>query len=255
VAETDPITERFRAARADPGLAVLEGLHAVKHALRFGAEPLELVASAAVDAERLAEELAPDVLDQVRAAERIPAAVFATLAPRPPDTGVIALAPRPAVSAGDVLAAPGPVVLLENPRNLANLGASVRVAAAADAGGVLVTGSHDPWHPEALRGSAGLHYALPVARLERLTALGGERPLVALDPGGEALGGEDPGGEPLPSDRLPPDAILAFGSERHGLSAELLARADARVRIPMRAGISSLNLATAVAAVLFARRL
>ena len=49
--------------------------------------------------------------------------------------------------------------------------------------------------------------------------------------------------------------MLAFGTERHGLSDELLARADARISIPMRAGVSSLNLATSVAAVLFAWRL
>jgi len=45
------------------------------------------------------------------------------------------------------------------------------------------------------------------------------------------------------------------GTERHGLSAALLARADARIAIPMRAGVSSLNLATSVSAVLFAWRL
>ena len=54
---------------------------------------------------------------------------------------------------------------------------------------------------------------------------------------------------------LPARAVLAFGTERHGLSAELLASADARIAIPMRAGVSSLNLATSVAAVLFAWRL
>ena len=42
--------------------------------------------------------------------------------------------------------------------------------------------------------------------------------------------------------------MLAFGTERDGLSDELLARADARVALPMRPGVSSLNLATAVAA-------
>ncbi len=71
------------------------------------------------------------------------------------------------------------------------------------------------------------------------------RPLLALDPDG---------GELDPS-TLDPDAILAFGTERDGLSEELLARADARISIPMRAGVSSLNLATSVAAVLFAWRL
>ena len=46
---------------------------------------------------------------------------------------------------------------------MGNMGACVRVAAAADAAGVLTTGDNDPWHPDALRGAAGLHYALPVA--------------------------------------------------------------------------------------------
>ncbi len=45
--------------------------------------------------------------------------------------------------------------------------------------------------------------------------------------------------------------VLAFGTERGGLSPALLARADRRVRIPMRPGVSSLNLATAVAVVLY----
>jgi TrmH family RNA methyltransferase len=71
------------------------------------------------------------------------------------------------------------------------------------------------------------------------------RPLLALDPDGE----------PLDPAALPARAVLAFGTERHGLSRELLDSADARVSIPMRAGVSSLNLATSVAAVLFAWRL
>ena len=64
----------------------------------------------------------------------------------------------------------------------------------------------------------------------------------------------DPEGEGLPQGGLPPRAVLAFGSERHGLSDELLARADGRIAIPMRAGVSSLNLATSVAVTLFTLR-
>jgi len=140
-------------------------------------------------------------------------------------------------------AAPAPLVLLEDPRTMGNMGACVRVAAAAEAAGVLTTGGNDPWHPDAIRGAAGLHFALPVAAVEALPA--SDRPLVAIDPDGEVRSPRE----------LPPRAILAFGTERHGLSAELLERADARLGIPMRPGVSSLNLATAVAAVLFAQRL
>lgn len=50
---------------------------------------------------------------------------------------------------------------------------------------------------------------------------------------------------------LPDDALLAFGSERHGLSAELRARADTLLALPMRPQVSSYNLATSVAMALF----
>src|SRR6201999_3059515 len=86
-----------------------------------------------------------------------------------------------------------------------------------------------------------LHYALPaVAAVERAPRVEG-RPLLALDPEGDVI---DPGA-------IPPRAVLAFGTERHGLSDELLAEADGRIALPMRDGVSSLNLATSVAAVLY----
>jgi len=222
-------------ARREPGLVVLEGFHAVKHALRFGAELLAAWTSDAAALEDLRARLAPDVALE---ATEIDANDLAAVVPR---AQVLAVARRPRQADPDtLLAAPGPapVVLLEDPRHLGNLGACVRVAAGAAAAGVLVTGGLDPWHPDALRGSAGLHFALPVHRLRAVRT--GDRPLVALDPAGERLGGA-----------LPARAVLAFGTERDGLSADLLRRADARLALPMRAGVSSLNLATAVAAVLY----
>ena len=69
-----------------------------------------------------------------------------------------------------------------------------------------------------------------------------DRPLVAIDPEGDRGG----------LHAIPPGAVLAFGTERHGLTSETLERAQMRVRIPMRPGVSSLNLATAVAIVLYA---
>jgi TrmH family RNA methyltransferase len=243
---TDALIRRYRAARRDRELALLEGFHALKHALRFGAELEQAVASDPAELDRLAAELAPDLAGSL--AERVTTVapeVLGQMVPHAPRTGVVAIARRPRVDLAQTLAdlRPAPLVLLEDPRTMGNMGACVRVAAAADAAGVLTTGDNDPWHPEALRGAAGLHFALPVARLDELPA--GDRPLVAIDPEGESL------------DRatLAPRSILAFGTERYGLSAPLLERADARLAIPMREGVSSLNLATAVAAVLFSQRL
>jgi TrmH family RNA methyltransferase len=225
--------ERFRTARRDPGVVLLEGLHAIKHALRFGADLLEIVADDVEAVGALASSLAPDVADELRRRARQVDWV----------EGVAAIARRPVVDVAAALSRPGPVVLLEDPRNLGNLGACVRVAAACDIAAVLTTGRSDPWLPDAIRGAAGLQFALPVARVEALPE--SERPLIAIDPSGDEI---------VPA-RLPPHAVLAFGTERHGLSDDLLTRADSCLRIPMRPGVSSLNLATSVAAVLYARRL
>ncbi len=238
---------RFGRARRDPALAVLEGFHPVKHALRFGASLELLVTSDAEELRELADALAPELVPRLAAAQVLDREVFEQLSPLAPSTSVMAIAERPRTTVPQLLASPhpAPVILLEDPRDLGNMGACVRVAAAADAAGVLTTGTHDPWHPDALRGAAGLHFALPVTRLESLREIeDGQRPLLALDPEGA----------PLQAASLPPHSVLAFGTERHGLSEELTARAEQLIRIPMRDGVSSLNLATAVAAVLFSWR-
>jgi TrmH family RNA methyltransferase len=221
---------------------VLEGFHALKHAVRFGAR-IEIACTpdhAALLG--LASELAPDVRDRLRDIVRaVSPATFAELTPVPPATGVLAIAVRPEVDAATVLSGsgPAPIVLLEHPSHPGNLGAVVRVAAAAGAAAVLTTGARDPWQPAALRGAAGLHFALPVMKIEALPET--ERPLLAIDPEGE----------PLTAALIEDRAILAFGSERRGLGPALLARAERRLAIPMREGVSSLNLACAVAVVLY----
>jgi TrmH family RNA methyltransferase len=204
----------------------LQGLHPLKHALRFGADVERAVAADPARVVALARELAPDVAGQIAALLQ-PGATG--------DFDVLAWARRPPERAlGDA-----PVVLLDGPRHLGNVGAAIRVAAAAGAGGVLVRGEADPWHPAAVRGAAGLQFALPVARVAEPPP---DRPLVAVDPGGEPL------------TEAPPRAVLAFGAERHGLSAALRERAELTIALPMAPGVSSLNLATAVAAVLYVLR-
>ena len=247
------LIDRFRQARRDTALVVMDGLHAVKHGLRFGAETLEIVSPDVDAALRLADEVAPDVGPRLAVGlAQVSEDDFQRLSPVPPATGVIAIARRPTVSTADVLGGPSdlPVVLLENPRNPFNIGAVVRVAAAAGAAGVLVTGQQDPWHPAAIVSAAGLQFALPVARADGLPGVGPEpvlsgavgRPVIAIDPQGE----------PMPWGDVPGGAVLAFGTERHGASSELLACASRRLSIPMTPGVSSLNLATSVAVTLYA---
>lgn len=236
--------ERFDSARTSPAHVVVEGVHAVKHALRFGARFTCLITAEAERVRAVVRDLAPDVEAQMLAlAEPVAAHVFERCVPVSQHLKIAGIAERPPYSLRGLAASSvaAPIVALEAPRFAGNLGAAIRVAAAAGAAGVVSMGGVDVWHAATVRGSAGLHFALPVAAASAadLPALG--RPIVTLDPDGV----------PLSSAELPPNALLAFGTERHGISAELAALADQSVSIPMRAGVSSLNLATAVAACLY----
>lgn len=243
---------------------MLEGFHPLKHAHRFGGTILETVTVDAAELARLTQSLAPDLAGVLeKGATVTPPRVFQRLAPVPPATGVIAIAQRPEAALPALLRRPGPApaILLENPRRHGNIGAAVRVAAAVGAAGLIATGKHDPWHPAALAGAAGLHFALPVVWAGELR-FGKDKDLESKpDPeGGAGRGGRplvavDPAGETLRPGLIPDRALLAFGAEREGISPGLLAAADCRIALPMQPGVSSLNLATAVAAVLYAWRL
>lgn len=233
------VLARLANARRGGRLAVLEGIHPLKHALRFDGEVAFALTPARDEVHRLLADLAPDLHAAVDdCLIEVDAPTWAQAAPHRLPAPVIAVAERRTATPPQVLAAPGVVVVLEQPRHLGNLGAAIRVAAAANAGGLLVLGDADPWAPTALRGAAGLQFALPVARASTLPDT--DRPLVALD--------DAPEGHFAP---LTPDTVLLVGTERGGLSDELRHRASATMRIPMRPGVASLNLATAVGIALY----
>ncbi len=237
---------RFRDARKDRELAVLEGFHPLKHALRCDAQILHVVTDDLEAVLALSRQFSPDLTDTMeRSIIVVSEELFRQLFRAARRTDVLGIAQRQIVSAESVLMQrrDAPMVLLEEPTHHGNVGAAIRVAASAGASAVVTTGRHDPWHADAIRGSAGLHYALPVAHSSSLGAYQG--PLVAFHPEGDTLR--------LGS--VPRDAILAFGSERRGLSDELLEMADHRIGIPMGPNVSSMNLASAVAVALYAWRL
>lgn len=236
---TEDAGELLRQAADSRELVLLEGAHAIKHALRFGADVRVIAAVDRAAALGLLGEIAPDVVTAAAPliAELPRSAVEAPRRPIP--TGVAAVATRPAQH----LPGDGTVVVLDHPRDLGNVGAVVRAAAAAGASAVLTCGPLDPWHPAALRGSAGLHFALPVIATD-LDAITG-RPCLGFDAGGDRF---DPAA-------LPAGTALVFGNERNGLGADARRRCDRLVSLPMRAGVSSLNLATSVAAALMSWRL
>ena len=98
--------DRILEARRAPDLAVLEGFHALKHALRFEAEILEVVAGDPEHLEQLATALAPDLEGR-----------FTDLATKEglPQDEVLTVARRPVFDLEPRSARPGPVVYWRRP--------------------------------------------------------------------------------------------------------------------------------------------
>lgn len=163
-----------------------------------------------------------------------------------------AMARLPLPDAGTLLAGADRVAVLENLVDHTNIGAIFRSVAALGMDAVLLSPScADPLYRRAVKVSMGAVFSVPYARLEPWpAALGVLRAaglrLLALSP--------DPAGVAL-HQLTPADTrrcALLLGSEGPGLSPAALAAADLRVRIPMAAGVDSLNAAAAAAVAAYA---
>jgi tRNA G18 (ribose-2'-O)-methylase SpoU len=162
--------------------------------------------------------------------------------------GCLALVERAAPSdAGTILDTARLVVVLEHVTDADNVGGVFRNAAALGADAVLLSpATCDPLYRKAVRTSMAAVLTVPYARLDpwpaqlaRLRDRGFT--LVALTPQ-EPADPLDAVAARLSDQRV---AIIA-GTEGSGLSDEAVRYADVRARIPMRAGVDSLNLSVAV---------
>jgi tRNA G18 (ribose-2'-O)-methylase SpoU len=146
------------------------------------------------------------------------------------------------------------VVVLEDVNNHTNVGAIVRSASALGVDALLLDpNSCDPLYRRSLRISMGEALSLPQARTEALPA--GLAPLraagftlVAMTPEAGAVDIAEVAG--ACHERL----ALLLGTEGAGLSPAVLAEADVRARIPLAAGVDSLNVAAAAAIAFYALR-
>lgn len=153
---------------------------------------------------------------------------------------------RPLPSPAQLLAAGRRLLAVEDSNNPTNLGAIARSAAGLGIDGLLLSpGCADPLYRRCVRVSMGAVLSLPYGRCSdwpgELIAPGFA--LLALTP--------DPDAEPLSQvvAGLPAEqrVILLLGAEGPGLSEPARRAAERSVRIPMRPGVDSLNVAAAAA--------
>ena len=169
--------------------------------------------------------------------------------------GAIAAMHRPRLPVlSEVLARARRVAVLEDVVDHTNLGAAFRSAAALGVDAVLVTPScADPLYRRSIRVSMGAVFQVPWTRIQpwprgidTLRAAGFTTAALGLGPDCislDELAARDVG-------RL----ALVLGTEGDGLRAATIAAADLNVRIPMSAGVDSLNVAAAAAVAFYATR-
>lgn len=167
--------------------------------------------------------------------------------------GVLACFERPdPMGLDEVLARSRRLLVLEGVNNPTNLGVIVRSGAGLGFDGLALDPTCcDPYYRRSARVSMGQVFAIPHARLGPLPA--GLAPLVDAGFSVVALT-PDPDAAPLDTLRLGPDepVALVLGAEGPGLTDATLGAAHHRVRIPMAAGVDSLNVGAAAAVACYA---
>lgn len=169
--------------------------------------------------------------------------------------GAMAAMDRPApLDLDEVLAAARRVAVLEDIVDHTNIGAIFRSAAALEVDAVLVTPRcADPLYRRAIRVSMGTVFQIPWVRLDDWPAQ-----LQVLRGHGFTTAALALAADSLTLDELAArhdeKLALILGTEGDGLSAATLSQADLAVRIPMRGGVDSLNVAAASAVAFWACR-
>lgn len=266
---------RRRRTRDEAGITLVEGFEELAFALSAGVRPTALywcpelaapgtsgLPSQVADAGGEVVQVSEPVFGKIAYRES-PDGWLAVVPAVPADLGRLSVTPadgdrlgtgsRPAPGAvpgketgrGPVVGplAPPLVLVCGGVEKPGNLGAILRTADAAGATAVIAADPVTDWgNPNVVRASKGTLFSVPVAAASSADVLGWIADqgltLVATTPDTDML---------LTDADLTQPVALAVGSEKHGLSPEWLAHADARVRIPMFGRADSLNVATSAA--------
>lgn len=243
-----------RKARRDAGEFVIDGPTLVREALDAGTDVVEIYV------EERADELRRAIVDQAEG--RTPGRTPGSVAVRVVADGALAKVTDPVTSQGcaararipsrrgldDVAAAGGLIVVLEGLADPGNVGTLIRASEAAGAAAVVSCADGvDPWNPKAVRAAAGALFRTPVVEASTIDAVA-----AALGQAGVPMIATVLDAARAPDELdLSGNVAVLLGSEAHGLSADAVHRADARVTIPMAGAVESLNVAMAGTLVVF----
>ena len=240
-----------RQGRRKTGRFVVEGPQAVRSALAAGVVIRELFMDD--DAGVAFPDIVADALAVGRGVTWADSQVLEAMGETRQPQGVLAICDLlPAGDLSAVMAAAGPVLVLDQLTDPGNVGTVIRTADAVGAAGVLLTpGSADVHNGKVVRSTAGSLFHLPVVSdlevADAAAAAWAHGRIVAVATGDADLDLF----AAVATGRVDDQTCWIIGSEAHGVSEQGRASADVAVRIPMAGRAESLNASVAAAVVLY----
>ncbi len=234
---------RRRRTRERSDVTLVEGYEELVPALAAGVRPHTLYYCAELigaDRQPTVERVAGLGTEVVRLSRQ----AFDKVAYRESPDGWLAVVPSLTADLDALRLGERPLILIcEGVEKPGNLGAMLRTADAAGVSAVIAAGPVTDWgNPNLIRASKGTVFSVPVA------SASSAKVLRWLDERGVAIVATTPDTDTLFTDvDLTGPTAIAVGAEKHGLSADWLAAAAVKARIPMHGRADSLNVATAAA--------
>lgn len=244
----NPLIKRIRRLkqkkyRLSEGAFFVEGLRVVAAALEMGAQVEQIVWCDRL----LVSDFGRSLPSQAPSSE-LSESIFRTISERDQPVGIGAIISIRYSAFGELAVGQNSVfVALYEISDPGNLGTIIRTVDAAGADGVILVGhTVDPFHPNAVKASMGavFNVAIVESSAENLLTWANENEIMIVAT--SAQGSAD-----YRAIIYPKPALLFMGSERQGLPANIMQKADQTVAIPMRGTASSLNLAVATGILLY----
>jgi TrmH family RNA methyltransferase len=171
--------------------------------------------------------------------------VFSSLSDTVTPQGILALVKQKTYSIDDINDNNASLVfVLEHIQDPGNLGTIIRTAEAVGASLILSYDCVDVYNPKVVRSTMGAIFRVPVYVSENLAT-----DIDILKQKGICIYGTHLSGTEFYDEKFSSPSAFLIGNEGNGLSAEISAKADKLIKIPMLGNVESLNAATTVAVV------
>ena len=240
---------RRRRTREEAGLTLIEGYAELSLTLDAGVVPRTVYHCPELMLDPVAQQ---DVVRRVRVlgsdVQQLGRAAFEKVAYREGPDGFLAVVDSVVRTCAELRVGPAPLALVcQGVEKPGNLGAMLRTADAAGVDAVVAADPVTDWgNPNLVRASKGTVFSVPVA--SDSTA----KTLKWLSDNGIALAATTPDTHLDYTDVDYTGSIaIAVGAEKYGLTDEILAAAEYRIRIPMSGRANSLNVAASAAIVIY----